>query len=151
MRKLTSKQEKFVQELIKGSTKADAYRNAGYNTVGVCENSIYVSACQLFKNPKIMQRYDELMRKSEEQSLWTRQRATDTLVDVINECKKALTRETENDDGGKTYLVDSKLAAQIINAVGKLNDMNGFNEQTVNQKTDGNITVDITVTNKVSK
>jgi len=43
VKKLTAKQEKFVQELIKGKSQREAYK-AAYNAKNMSENSIDVEA-----------------------------------------------------------------------------------------------------------
>ncbi|MBU5312307.1 terminase small subunit [Tissierella carlieri] len=57
--KLTLKQEKFVQELIKGKSQRDAYK-AAYKTDRMTDKSIDELASRLFKQVKVMSRYNEL-------------------------------------------------------------------------------------------
>lgn len=59
---LTRKREKFVQNIMKGMSQADAYRNA-YSAKGMSDNAIYKEASLLMKNPKITQRLEELTEK----------------------------------------------------------------------------------------
>lgn len=59
MAKLTAKQEKFVQELIKGKSQREAYK-AAYNTRNMNDNTIDVKACELFKKDKVRVRYNEI-------------------------------------------------------------------------------------------
>ncbi|SHI75567.1 Terminase small subunit [Geosporobacter subterraneus DSM 17957] len=72
MRKLTPKQEKFVQELIKGKSQREAYKLA-YNASNMSDKVIDVRACELLKNSKVAVRYDELrsklVQKAEEQAI----------------------------------------------------------------------------------
>lgn len=56
---LTNKQEKFVQELLKGKSQREAYK-AAYNTENMKPATIDSKACLLFKKDKIRARYDEL-------------------------------------------------------------------------------------------
>lgn len=58
---LTPKQEKFCQGIVKGLSQADAYRDA-YNCENMSDDAIYVNACKLAKDTKIMLRVDELRR-----------------------------------------------------------------------------------------
>lgn len=60
--KLTQKQEKFVQELIKGKSQREAYKVA-YNAKNMSDNAIDVEANRLLKNPKISLRYNDLKSK----------------------------------------------------------------------------------------
>lgn len=59
---LTQKQEKFVQELIKGKSQRQAYK-AAYNAKNMTDNSVDREASLLFKSPKVSQRYKELRSK----------------------------------------------------------------------------------------
>ena len=52
---LTSKQEKFIAELLKGNSASDSYR-ASYNAKGMKASAIHVEASKLKSNPKIAQR-----------------------------------------------------------------------------------------------
>lgn len=60
---LTRKREKFVQNIMKGMSQADAYRHA-YSAKGMSDNAIYREASLLMKNPKITQRLEELTEKA---------------------------------------------------------------------------------------
>lgn len=61
-KQLTLKQEKFVQELIKGKSQREAYK-AAYNAKNMSDNSIDREACLLLKVPKVSQRYNELRER----------------------------------------------------------------------------------------
>lgn len=83
---LTVKREKFVQNLIKGMTQADAYRDA-YNTKNMSDNAIYREASLLLKNPKVSQRYEELrgklVKRAEKKALMTAEQRMEWLTDLI--------------------------------------------------------------------
>lgn len=57
--KLTDKQEKFVQELIKGKSQREAYK-AAYNCSRMKDKTIDETASKLFNNHKVTTRYNEL-------------------------------------------------------------------------------------------
>lgn len=57
--KLTDKQEKFVQELIKGKSQREAYRIA-YPKSKASDNTVDVKASKLFSLDKVRIRYDEI-------------------------------------------------------------------------------------------
>lgn len=59
---LTIKQEKFVQELLKGKSQREAYKSA-YDSINMNDNTIDNKASLLFKNAKVRVRYDELKEK----------------------------------------------------------------------------------------
>lgn len=83
---LTVKQEKFVQNLIKGMSQADAYRDA-YSTKKMSDNAIYREASLLLKNPKVSQRYEELrgklVKRAEKKALMTAEQRMEWLTDLI--------------------------------------------------------------------
>lgn len=72
--KLTQKQEKFVQELIKGKSQRVAYKKA-YNAKNMKDTTIDSHACRLLKNDKVKARYDELrgkvVKRAEEKAIIT--------------------------------------------------------------------------------
>jgi phage terminase small subunit len=63
MVKLTDKQEKFVQELIKGKSQREAYREAYPGSKKWTDNSIDARASRLFKSDKVLTRYNEIHDK----------------------------------------------------------------------------------------
>ena len=60
--KLTSKQLKFVELIIKGTSQSDAYRLA-YDSHNMGNPSIAVEACKLMKNPKISLRIEQAQKQ----------------------------------------------------------------------------------------
>ena len=54
-RKLTAKQERFLSEMIRGATQADAYRTA-YNAKGMKPSAIYTEAGRVMANPEVSRR-----------------------------------------------------------------------------------------------
>ena len=65
---LTPKQEKFIQELLKGNSASDSYRIA-YNSKGMKASAIHCEASKLKRSPKVSQRYKTLLRRKEEYAL----------------------------------------------------------------------------------
>lgn len=61
-RGLTQKQEKFVQELIKGKSQREAYKFA-YDAKKMSDNAIDREASLLLKSPKVAQRFKEIRSK----------------------------------------------------------------------------------------
>ena len=76
---LTHKQEKFVEELVKGKSQREAYQSA-YNTAKMKPATIDSRAYELFKNGEITARYNELMEKSVEKTEWE---ATEVRKEII--------------------------------------------------------------------
>lgn len=85
MAKLTDKQEKFVQELIKGKSKREAYKIAYPNSIKWTDNAIDSRASRLAKSDKVLTRYNELhdrvMKEAEEECIVTAK-------EVLKELKK---------------------------------------------------------------
>jgi len=71
-KKITLKQEKFVQELIKGKTQRQAYK-AAFNAKNMKNTTIDSKASNLLKSDKVAARYNELrgkvVKKAEEQAV----------------------------------------------------------------------------------
>ncbi len=60
--KLTLKQEKYVQELVKGKTQREAYK-AAYNTRKMTDKTIDEKASRLLSQGKVRARYNELKQR----------------------------------------------------------------------------------------
>ena len=103
--KLTAKQEAFCQGIADGMGQADAYR-AAYDADNMKENSVYVQASKLMKNPKIAQRIADLRFEVQEKQLWSREMSVKALVQAYKEGSGSV-----------------KVAA-----VRELNAMHGYNE-----------------------
>lgn len=56
---LTPKQDKFVQNLVKGMSQREAYKDS-YNAEKMADSTIDSKACLLFKKEKVRARYNEL-------------------------------------------------------------------------------------------
>lgn len=62
---LTKRQEQFVQNIVKGMSQRQAYKNA-YTCKKMSDNAIDREASLLMKHPKVSQRYKELTGKIQE-------------------------------------------------------------------------------------
>jgi len=102
---LTAKQEAYCQGIADGLGQADSYR-AAYDAGDMKENSVYVSASKLMKNPKVTQRIAELRSAVQEKQLWSREMSVKALVQAFREGSGSV-----------------KVAA-----VKELNAMHGYNE-----------------------
>ena len=89
MVKLTAKQEKYVQGLISGLSQREAYKRA-YNTTNWKDESIDQKASVLLKNVKVRSRYDELIAEHKEKALWTREKAVEELLFILDFSKKEI-------------------------------------------------------------
>jgi|TARA_R110000803_G_scaffold126580_1_gene194164 phage terminase small subunit len=63
MTDLTNKQEEFAQEIVKGSTQADAYR-AAYDAANMKDETVWSNASRLIDNSKVAARIKELRQPS---------------------------------------------------------------------------------------
>lgn len=101
-KKLTPKQEKFVQELVKnGGIAAEAYR-AAYNTEKMKASTIERRAHDLKNNGKITARYEELMepirKKAEKESKVNAERIIEEYARIMNADATDFFRENGKDD-----------------------------------------------------
>lgn len=108
---LTPKQEKFVQNLVKGMSQREAYKNA-YPDDTSTDKTIDENACRLFNDSKIKARYIELQDKATTIAVMTAAERKEWLTKVING------DITENND--KPTDVSTK-----IKALDTLNKMDG--------------------------
>lgn len=84
---LTAKQEKFIQNIVKGMTQIDAYKDA-YDTKRMSDNAIAREASLLMKNPKITQRHKELGEETKKSTIMTSQERLEYLTGVIKGTEK---------------------------------------------------------------
>lgn len=84
---LTAKQEKFVQNIVKGMSQIDAYRDA-YNADGMSDNAVSREASLLMKNPKISQRHKELGEDTRKSTIMTAQERLEYLSKIIQDEEK---------------------------------------------------------------
>ena len=114
--KLTPKQEKFVQGLVSGLSQRQAYRKAYPNARKWNDNSVDSRASNLFKNDKVLTRYNELMNEHKEKALWTREDSVNKLIWLI---EKATVSIEEHDEG----YTRQATANALLNAVQELNKL----------------------------
>jgi len=80
---LTPKQEIFVASLVKGNSQRQAYIEAYPNAAKWKENAVDSQASKILKNPKVFQRYEELLKKAEDESILTAVERKRWLTSVI--------------------------------------------------------------------
>lgn len=80
---LTIKQEKFVQNILKGMSQRDAYKNS-YDAKNMKDKTIDDKASLLFKKEEIRARYHELLKKVENRSIMSATERQIWLSKVIN-------------------------------------------------------------------
>lgn len=92
---LTPKQEKFVQNIVKGMSQRQAYKDA-YNAK-YSDKAIDEKASTLFNSEKVQERYKQIIEKLQEESIMTAKERMKWLTDVINGVEKET--GVEFDDG----------------------------------------------------
>lgn len=126
---LTAKQEKFVQNIVRGMSQIDAYKDA-YDAEGMSDNAISREASLLMKNPKIAQRHKELGQGAVNKTIMTAQERLEYLTDII----KGIEREQDE--------VPADLNTKI-RAIDIMNKMQGEYVQKI--EADVNSEVNITI------
>ena len=107
---LTAKQEKFVQNLVKGMSQRQAYKDS-YNAENMEDKTIDNNAYRLFKQDEILARYNELMES-----------VTDDTILTVKE-KRRMYREFAQDktlsmtDRLKAMDQDSKLGGEYTTKI----------------------------------
>lgn len=82
-RMLTPKQERFVQELVKGKSQRQAYRSAYPSSLKWNDNSVDNKASLLLKNVKVRQRYEELQKKVEIRTVYDASEVRNTIISTM--------------------------------------------------------------------
>lgn len=118
---LTVKQEKFVQNLIKGMSQREAYKKA-YNA-RYKDEVIDVRACELFNSSKIQVRYKELINQLEDASIMSAKERMKWLTKVVNGEIKEESKYFE-DGEAIIYSKEADISTKI-RAVDTLNKMSG--------------------------
>lgn len=114
--KLTPKQEKFVQGLVSGLSQRQAYKKAYPNARKWNDNSVDSRASNLFKNDKVLTRYNEIMNEHKEKALWTREEAVEALKWLY---KQSITSIEEHDEG----YVRQGTSSAVVSAIQELNKL----------------------------
>lgn len=111
MSSLTPKQETFVYGLIKGLSQRQAYIEAYPNAKKWKEDHVDSQASKTLKIPKVLQRYQELQQKAEDEAIMTSIERKKWLTEII---KKG---EMEVCDGQKVVVgsTDRLKAMDILN------------------------------------
>ena len=112
---LTPKQEKFVQNIIKGMSQREAYKNS-YNAKNMKDETIDNKASELFKKDEIRVRYDELIKKADDEAIMT---ARERMIWLSNVVKGNVTQTSYGSDGqeykNEAYISDKLKAVDTLN------------------------------------
>ena len=122
---LNIKQEKFIQNIVNGMSQRQAYKDA-YNAK-YSEKSIDEKASTLFNSEKVQERYKELLKKLEDESIMSAKERRQWLTKVI----KGDIKHTSYDGNGNSYENEAYISDKM-KAIDILNKMDG--EYTTNIK-----------------
>ena len=131
---LTTKQEKFVEELIKGKSQRVAYR-AAYNAKGLSDNGADVAACKLLKTPKVKLRYEELRAKADEHSGNEAASMRAFIIAQLQDIASGAAKDEIKDYDPDGVLIKSRTQlrqADRANALDKLSALYGVDQQVDN-------------------
>lgn len=103
---LNVKQEKFIQNIVKGMSQREAYKNA--YKAKYSEKSIDEKACVLFNSEKVQERYKELMNRLQDKSIMSAKERMVWLSNVIN-------GEVKTHADTEAYMTDKIKALDILN------------------------------------
>lgn len=120
---LTPKREKFVQNLVKGMSQREAYKNS-FNARNMKDATIDKKASELFKKEEIRGRYDELVKRLEDTTIMDAKERMKWLSKVI---KGDVKEKYTYWDNGEQY--DGEKEADLttkIKALDTLNKMEGI-------------------------
>ena len=117
--KLTIKQEKYVNERLKGKSQRSAYK-AAYNAENMKDSTIDVTACNLEKKDKIAIRLQELRQRDNDQSIATKNDIAKMLSDIAIDDTAALPNRLKALDqlakinGAYTDNIDISLTGSVL-------------------------------------
>ena len=131
---LTAKREKFIQNVVKGLSQREAYKNA-FNAKKMSDNAIDREASLLMKNPKVAQRHKELVEAIAKPTIMTAQERLEYLTGVINGTQKEKIVQVVN---GKVKEVET--SPSIRNKLSAIDLMNKMQGEYVT-KLEGNVAV----------
>lgn len=141
MSKLTPKQEKFVQNLIKGMSQREAYKNS-YDADNMADDSIDVNACKLFNDTKIKQRYQELQNRLSDKAIMS----AEERMKLLTEIATGIMKEKDKVVTSKGTIVDVEKESNLstrMKALDLLNKMSGEYIQKIEASVDGDVHIDI--------
>ena len=125
---LTPKQEKYVQNLVKGMSQREAYKNS-YNASNMKDTTIDKKASELFQKGEIRGRYDELVKRLEDTAIMDAQERMKWLTKVVKGDEKekyTYWNDGEQYDGEREADLTTK-----IKAIDTLNKMDNSYQQNV--------------------
>lgn len=138
---LTIKQEKFVQNIVKGMSQREAYKHS-YNAENMADDTIDNKACKLFKQDKIRTRYKELVKRLEDKTIMSAEERMKWLSKVIN-CDIKVKQEYDNEI--KEY---DPYMSDRLKALDMLNKMDGQYITKLEADVNSDVTINIELTDE---
>lgn len=105
-----------MQGLIAGLSQRKAYRAAYPNTKEWKDSSVDSQASRLLATNKVLTRYNELLDEHKNKALWTREKAVNELIWLVERSKESI----ENQDEG---YVRQGTSGALVNAIQELNKL----------------------------
>lgn len=140
---LTPKQEKYIQNIVKGMSQRQAYKDA-YNAK-YSDKAIDEKASTLFNSEKVQERYKELIKELDNEAIMTAKERMKWLTDVVKNIEKEdlyITIEGEMTKvGSKNADLTTKLKALDI-----LNKMSGEYITKVEADVNSDVSINIELT-----
>lgn len=142
---LTSKQEKYVNNLVKGMSQRIAYRNAYPSSKKWKDETVDSKASTLLKNEKVKERYEELAgkirAKEEKRTIMNALERKEWLTKVIN--NEILEEERYIFDGEEITIKKPTNVKTKITALDTLNKMDGEYIQKIEADVKNEVTINI--------
>lgn len=131
---LTAKQEKFIQNIVKGMSQRESYKDS-YDAEGMSDNAIDREASLLMKNPKIAQRHKELIDAIAKPTIMTAQERLEYLTEVVKgiQCE-TIVQVVEGE------AIEVEVPTSIKNRLSAIDLMNKMQGEYV-KKVEGNVSV----------
>ena len=135
---LTSKQERFCQEVVKQATYSDAYRIA-YDAENMSDETINRKASELMANGKITARVDSLRKRVEDKAIYTVEQSIKRDLSLIERYEGALAVLEDINATSKDIEVAERLIRYIgqsgySSAQDRISKQSGFYEKDNKQK-----------------
>lgn len=137
---LTVKQERFVQELVKGKSQREAYKTAYPGSEKWKVESIDNKASKIFNKAEVKTRYEELLKETSKEIVHDVAAIKNEMIDILLTMMRANAGDQADDishvDGiaVKGYKYDTRGNLQYefydkIQAMTKLSELLGLNEE----------------------
>jgi len=120
---LNARQEKFINNIVKGMTQREAYKDA-YNA-SYDNNAIDNKASKLFNRYEVKTRYQELLNEAKDKSIMSSIERKKWLTDVINNIEREEVN-VKNENGEEIYVASKNADLNTkLKAIDILNKMDG--------------------------